>query len=92
MLRHRVLASYRRLLRVQRQTFAGDTANLRRAQSITREQYNERRDESDVAQVENALRNADDAAEFIRTNMIQAVHVGGGHYKAKIESRHTQPI
>ncbi|KAI9094866.1 hypothetical protein DFS34DRAFT_627487 [Phlyctochytrium arcticum] len=72
-LRSQVLRAYKDLLRAQKKTFEADQPQINNARLYTRQQFLERKDEVDPAEVGKLLKTAQQAAVIIRKNIVQGV-------------------
>ncbi|KAI9218578.1 hypothetical protein BC828DRAFT_388223 [Blastocladiella britannica] len=85
--RTRALSAYRRLLRVQQQTFAGDLTTLHAAHLETRKQFLEARAVTDATESEALLEKADAIAVYLERNIVQAVNKGGDRYNLQLDPK-----
>ncbi|KAM3584275.1 hypothetical protein VKS41_003099 [Umbelopsis sp. WA50703] len=67
------LRAYRNLLQAQRQTFGSDLVTLQAARAKTHTEFNNYRNESDPAVVEEKINLANQVASILRSNIVQGV-------------------
>ncbi len=70
-LKRSVLSVYRRLLTVQKKSFAGDTEMIRVGLGQTREQFRAKQSLTNPTEIQAALAEANDAIEFISKELMQ---------------------
>ena len=87
--RHRVLSAYRRLYRAQQVAFANDVFMQREARKEMRQQFAARRHDTDGPQLEAAITAATEAADYLRTSVIQAKRVAPGQLS---QTRRQRPL
>ncbi|ORZ30186.1 hypothetical protein BCR44DRAFT_1443365 [Catenaria anguillulae PL171] len=88
-LRLQALAAYKRLLRVQQNTFAGDMRTLLAARDETRKQFREASTVTDESQVNELLQKANDIATYLERNIVQAVQKAPDTYELQYDpNRH----
>ena len=80
-----VVASFRALLRVVRETFRGDAQALRTCRAEARKQYLAHAGERDGARVARLVADAHDAAQFLRDSVVQAQLNDQGNYAMKLK-------
>ncbi|WZN58949.1 mitochondrial zinc maintenance protein [Chloropicon roscoffensis] len=79
--RQTALGAYRLLLRSVAQTFKGDESTLLAAKKEIRQKFEDSRGMSDEKARSDLIYEAYDAAEFIKTHVVQAELNEEGHYK-----------
>eukprot|EP01026_Neomeris_dumetosa_P012466 TRINITY_DN1434_c0_g1_i3.p2 TRINITY_DN1434_c0_g1~~TRINITY_DN1434_c0_g1_i3.p2 ORF type:complete len:131 (-),score=10.69 TRINITY_DN1434_c0_g1_i3:271-612(-) len=79
-----ILGAYRLLLKTSMKTFRNDQLMLNESAKRIREAFDSYRLESDPAKVGQLLQDAQDAAEFLRCNIVQAELNERGSYEIKI--------
>ncbi|CAG8444482.1 24760_t:CDS:2 [Dentiscutata erythropus] len=80
-----VLNAYKYLLKTQKETFNGDFLAISEARRKTREEFLKNKNETDEIEINNQVNQALEAAEFIKSNVIQAVFdEKANRFKAKI--------
>ena len=78
--RHRVLSAYRRLFRQQASTFSQDGFVQQRARAEIRAQFRAKAALTDARDVDEAVKAAEEAADYLRASVIQAKRVKGDHF------------
>lgn len=71
-LRGEALRAYRKLLRACRETFANDVPALSAALKEARHRFEQERHNEDETKIKELLGNAEEATNFLRTNIVQA--------------------
>jgi len=84
--RQTAIGAYRLLLRTVATTFKGDDLTLLAAKKEIRQKFEDNRDNSGTELVSEAY----DAAEFIKTHVVQAEMNEEGNYSMKIEQQHAE--
>ena len=74
------LGAYKRLLRAAASTFKGDELTLAAAKKEIRQKFEDNRDLGEGKQLDDLLYEAYDAADFIKTHVVQAEMNEKGHY------------
>ncbi|KAK9864299.1 hypothetical protein WJX84_004057 [Apatococcus fuscideae] len=82
------LAAYRVLLRSITAAFKGDAFMLRQSKLEVRHKYQEASSLTDAAEVQKRVAEAKEAADFIRTNVVQAKLNGRGNFAMHVEEHH----
>ena len=90
--RPRVLSLYRRLFRQQAVTFAQDGFIQQNARAEIRSQFRARRALKEPQEVEEAIKAAEEAADYLRTSVIQAKRVKGDHFGQTTPTTLTRPL
>lgn len=81
--RTQVLRGYKELLKTQGIVFGTDISTKKTARIKTREIFKENKMENDPQKIEEMLTNLQDAIEFLKANVIQAVVNERGNYGEK---------
>ena len=85
-------AAYRALLRARAQAFAGDVRALTASHEEIRARFEEARS-VDRASGARMVREAEEAAAFILSHVVQASRVGDeGAFRMKVEARHAERV
>ncbi|CAG8533513.1 27134_t:CDS:2, partial [Racocetra persica] len=71
--RRAVLNAYKYLLKTQKETFHGDFLAISEARRKTYEEFLKNKDETDEKEINKQINQALEAAEFLKSNVIQAV-------------------
>ena len=79
-------ATYRRVLRAARDVFRGDELALRESRRALREEFEKTRGERDPERIGQALRNADEAEDFLRNHLVQARRTKRGSYAVQLKA------
>ncbi|RIB06048.1 hypothetical protein C2G38_2117031 [Gigaspora rosea] len=80
-----VLNAYKYLLRTQKETFNGDFLAISEARRKTHEEFLKNKDETNEKEINKQINQALEAAEFLKSNVIQAVFdEKTSRFKAKI--------
>ena len=85
------LGAYRKLLRTVAATFKGDDVTLSAARREIRQKFEDNRQVADESSLPVMIADAYDAAEFIKTHVVQAELNESGNYAMKVEDHHTGP-
>ncbi|KAH8549838.1 hypothetical protein BGW37DRAFT_468913 [Umbelopsis sp. PMI_123] len=67
------LGAYRNLLKAQKQTFGADLATFNAARAKAYEEFNNSRNETDAAVIEEKIALANQVASILRSNIVQGV-------------------
>ena len=78
--------AYLHLLRASREAFRGDALALRESRKALRSAFEEKRGVTDAAEIEASLRDAKEAVEFLRHNIVQAKRSERGSFVASIKT------
>ncbi|KAK3251175.1 hypothetical protein CYMTET_39480 [Cymbomonas tetramitiformis] len=76
----RVINLYRQLLRERRTLFNGDTDNLRASLTEIRSHFENARFEQDESAIAKMVKDGQDAAQFMRNNVVQGKLNERGNY------------
>jgi complex III assembly factor LYRM7 len=82
------LGAYRKLLRTVATTFKGDDVTLLAAKREIRQKFEDNKELGDPSALPAMVAEAYDAAEFIRTHVVQAEQNEKGNYAMKLEQHH----
>ncbi|KAK9831574.1 hypothetical protein WJX74_000763 [Apatococcus lobatus] len=82
------LAAYRVLLRSITAAFKGDAFMLQQSRREVRHKYQEAAGLTDPAEVQKKVAEAKEAADFIRTNVVQAQLNERGNFAMQVEEHH----
>eukprot|EP01024_Parvocaulis_polyphysoides_P029297 TRINITY_DN26444_c0_g1_i5.p4 TRINITY_DN26444_c0_g1~~TRINITY_DN26444_c0_g1_i5.p4 ORF type:complete len:112 (+),score=18.91 TRINITY_DN26444_c0_g1_i5:589-924(+) len=85
MSKQQIFSAYRTLRRASLKTFQGDEMMLAEGAKKIREAFESYRLETDPGKIEQLLKDAADAAEFLRTSIVQAKMNERGSYELKID-------
>jgi len=80
-----VVASFRALLRVVKETFKGDAQALRTCRVEARNQYLKHAGERDATRIARLVADAVDAAQFLRESVVQAALNEQGNYAMQLK-------
>eukprot|EP00002_Diphylleia_rotans_P020235 TRINITY_DN3928_c0_g1_i1.p1 TRINITY_DN3928_c0_g1~~TRINITY_DN3928_c0_g1_i1.p1 ORF type:complete len:129 (-),score=40.73 TRINITY_DN3928_c0_g1_i1:120-506(-) len=87
-LRTQALASFKALMRAQQTVFGEDIPRRVAARALIREQFFKKKDAKNEDEIKQAISDANEAALFLRTSIVQAAPKEDGVLKVKLESRH----
>ncbi|KAK4355671.1 hypothetical protein RND71_024642 [Anisodus tanguticus] len=82
------LRAYRSVLKATHKAFAGDTFMLQKSAAEVRKKFEENRHVTSEADIQRLLDDANDASEFISTQIVQAKSTTSGAFVVKPEKEH----
>lgn len=82
-----VVSSFRVLLRVVNETFAGDLKAIQTCRREAFKQYRANAGERDAARIQKMVADALDAAQFLRESVVQAKLNEQGNYAMRVKSQ-----
>eukprot|EP00899_Mesostigma_viride_P027999 jgi/Mesvir1/8384/Mv12629-RA.1 len=85
-------SAFRGLLRAQKIAFKKDVVMQNAATAEIRRHFDESRNETDAAKVSGLLAQAAEAAEFLKSNVIQAALNERGNYEMDIRPEHAGKV
>ncbi|AES61778.1 putative complex 1 LYR protein [Medicago truncatula] len=89
MTKGQVLSAYRAVLKATRKSFVGDHHMLKGSAAEVRKQFEESRNVTSEAEIQKLLAQANEAAEFVSTMLVQApLNNDAGSYVVKPEKEH----
>eukprot|EP00252_Welwitschia_mirabilis_P020226 TRINITY_DN4911_c0_g1_i1.p1 TRINITY_DN4911_c0_g1~~TRINITY_DN4911_c0_g1_i1.p1 ORF type:complete len:102 (+),score=16.07 TRINITY_DN4911_c0_g1_i1:110-415(+) len=83
-----VLSAYRALLRARKKSFAGDIPMLTQSAKEIRAKFEENRSVSNPSHIQKLLQDAQEAAEFLASMIVQAKLTDRGSYEVKLGKEH----
>lgn len=91
--RSSVLSLYRHIYRQCSITFANDPLTIDKSHHELRKQFQKKKLITDKKQIEEGIKHAQEAFEYLRTSVIQAVEKPNqkGHFEAKLRPEHAKP-
>jgi len=93
MTKGQVLSAYRAVLKATRKSFVGDHHMLKGSAAEVRKQFEESRNVTSEAEIQKLLAQANEAAEFVSTMLVQApLNNDAGSYGTLSFSLSTPPV
>ncbi|RGB36521.1 hypothetical protein C1646_697041 [Rhizophagus diaphanus] len=71
--RYAVFRAYKQLLRIQKETFKGDTFAIREAKRETYEKFLNNKDEIDINKIQEYINQANEVASILQKNIAQVI-------------------
>ncbi|RIA84387.1 hypothetical protein C1645_808800 [Glomus cerebriforme] len=84
--RYTVFRAYKQLLRVQKETFKGDTFAIKEAKRKTHEEFLKNKDEIDSNKIQEYINQANEIVSILQKNIVQAkIETAPSEYRFKLQ-------